>query len=88
MTIDIKFMAGEQCVVSVNMCFFRLLDLLGELTEEEQEKWVPPLEDRDEKTFTDKEFIVAVWRACIIRGKILAHFDALETFIDTMVFKL
>ncbi len=74
MTIDIMFMAKNQLVLRVNLCASNFENkILNDL-----------ISDYYGETFTDKEFIEKVWRACVHHGYISEDYDIMGKFLDMM----
>ena len=87
MTIDIVFKDRNKLVLCINMTFSSFwCKILSEFTEEEQEKWIPIL-DEDE-TFTNKEFIERVWNSCVWYRYISEDYDIMGKFLDEMIIEL
>ena len=86
MTIDILFIAKNNLVLCVNMCFSNFgRKILDEIPKEEQEKWIFEYDENDiEKTFTDRKFIEKVRYACVRHNYISERYDVMGKLVDTI----
>ena len=84
MTVDMLFMAKNELVLRVNMCFSNFHSkIFKELPNEEQKKWIFDF-NSDPQIYTDENFIERVWYACVRHGYISKDYDIMGKFLDAM----